>query len=361
MYYGSRYVATGVGLSSALNIEQERYLLGSEIVENLVVRKLQCLHTISPTKHPYLQENKTSRPLFTIRRPAHGGWYIRVHPSGANPKIAHINLVPPPVSSPYYDEAALSFICQTNSGKGTGRPWNNVPLPSPNPDPNQPPRKRIFSPTHSQNGDSESNSSEATVVHSYPPTPPANPMPMNPPSPNTVREKLDQLSPLSSPHIHRPPPTPASRLTHFILAPHSSPHVAKPASGGLFARALASVLNHKPSHATSFTICPVPSVDMYTPPIDIVPTHSSDAPPLNGPSLDCHAHRLSRAISEVVPHSPPPLVTYHDQTPTWTFGSSVGLLEIDRVLEAELGLSRGFVLAISLSYLEYLTEREVGL
>ena len=58
---------------------------------------------------------------------------------------------------------------------------------------------------------------------------------------------------------------------------------------------------------------------------------------------------------------PTPLLTYHDRTPVWTAGSTHGLLEVDQGRERELGIQPSFYVAVALTYLEFLTEREVSL
>lgn len=55
-----------------------------------------------------------------------------------------------------------------------------------------------------------------------------------------------------------------------------------------------------------------------------------------------------------------PLLTFHDQTPVLTVRSLTGLLEIDRSEEILLGVDTSFWIAIALTYLEFLEEREVG-
>ncbi|THG98227.1 hypothetical protein EW026_g3926 [Hermanssonia centrifuga] len=56
--------------------------------------------------------------------------------------------------------------------------------------------------------------------------------------------------------------------------------------------------------------------------------------------------------------TPIPLLTYHDRTPVWTVGTTYGLIEIDKLRERELGVQTSFYVAVALTYLEFLTERE---
>jgi hypothetical protein len=55
----------------------------------------------------------------------------------------------------------------------------------------------------------------------------------------------------------------------------------------------------------------------------------------------------------------PPLLTFHDQTPVLTVRSLTGLFEIDRAEERALGVDTSFWVAVGLTYLEFLEEREV--
>ena len=55
-----------------------------------------------------------------------------------------------------------------------------------------------------------------------------------------------------------------------------------------------------------------------------------------------------------------PFLIHHDRTPVLTFGSFTGLIEIDAVEEKMLGVDRSFWIAVSLTYLEFLENREVS-
>lgn len=54
-----------------------------------------------------------------------------------------------------------------------------------------------------------------------------------------------------------------------------------------------------------------------------------------------------------------PLVTFLDQTPVLTVRSLTGLLEIEESEEVLLGVDTSFWIAVALTYLEFLEEREV--
>ena len=58
--------------------------------------------------------------------------------------------------------------------------------------------------------------------------------------------------------------------------------------------------------------------------------------------------------------TPVPLLTYHDRTPLWTARTTHGVLEVDGHRVQELGVQTSFYVAIALTYLEFLMDREVG-
>jgi len=54
----------------------------------------------------------------------------------------------------------------------------------------------------------------------------------------------------------------------------------------------------------------------------------------------------------------PPLLVFHDRTPFLTVRSLTGLIDIDDPEEQLLGIDTSFWIAIVLTYLEFLEERE---
>ena len=184
----------------------------------------------------------------------------------------------------------------------------------------------------------DSLASDSTAVHSYPPTPPAAPIVPTPPSPSSIDAKLDTVESLPT-RISKTTPT---KITQFHLAPHSSAHVPDPQPGeqrSFITRALSLFQNHKPSHSASFTLCAL--------------DRPGYVPAAAGPS--------SQRFSQLIPKIPSPLLTFHDTTPILTVGSITGLLEIDRAEERILGVDTSFWIAVGLTYLEFLEEREVCL
>ncbi|KAL5479051.1 hypothetical protein ACEPAI_2339 [Sanghuangporus weigelae] len=298
---------------------KERFLTDDEIVENVV-------------------ENASSRICWTIHRPKRG-WYIKIRSPFFPPGVS-IPLTPLSTSSPFYTDAALSFSTRINPPKRIKH--LNPPIPS---------SSRVSSPpTHSSKSSTDTvSSSSETVVHSYPPTP--SPRASNalgqPPSPDSVRAKLDQISNTSD---QRPAVSPEVR--QFFLAPHSIPHVPESQNASLITKALSIFRNHQPSHSLSFTLCPLP-------PSEDASSSSSASTSHEHASSNAHSkrHSLSR-IGELIPPSPPALITFHDRSPAWSLGSFSGLLEIDIAMERELGVDRSFWVTVALTYMEFLLERE---
>ena len=152
------------------------------------------------------------------------------------------------------------------------------------------------------------------AVHSYPPTPTASSS--APSSPRLPPSKLE-----GSGRIGRKRQT---QISPFLLAPHSITHVPHPSQQpSFFGRVLSTFRNHAPSHSLSFTLSPILPTPPQTPPI------------------------------------PTPLVRFHDRTPVLTARSVTGLLELDESVERALGVAPSFWIAIALTYLDFLEDREV--
>ncbi len=146
-----------------------------------------------------------------------------------------------------------------------------------------------------------------------------------------------QTSPTMTSNIPRP-----MQITQFILAPHSlAPQV--PTADSFFSRALSVIRSHRPSHSRSFTL-------------SRVPPSQSLPPPYTSQSSVTLTTDVETSVS-----APPliPFLVHHDRTPVLTFGSFTGLIEIDTVEERMLGVDRSFWIAVSLTYLEFLENREV--
>jgi len=263
---------------------KERFLFDDEIVEHIVY-------------------NPTSTICWTIHRPKRG-WYIRIR-APSFPTGVFIPLLPVPKVSPNYTDAAISFACRTT-----------IPtLPS--------------SPKLSTDTDS-------TLVHSYPPSPPAPSVVLQPPSPTSIEAKLEEIS---SPRTTTLQPRQLpSQITQFILAPHSSAHIPQADTSSFLTRALSAFKNSKPSHSSSFTLCPLPP-----PPSPTSPTQLPAPPGHHFPHLSPR---------------PIPFLTFHDRTPILTVRSITGLLEIDQTEQKSMGVQTSFWIAVALTYLEFLGERD---
>jgi hypothetical protein len=71
------------------------------------------------------------------------------------------------------------------------------------------------------------------------------------------------------------------------------------------------------------------------------------------------ARQSTAAILEQQTYPLTPLLVFHDQTPVLTVRSLTGLIEIDKAEESYLGIDTSFWIAVALTYLEFLEEREV--
>lgn len=252
----------------------------------------------------HVVHNQTSTICWTIHKPKRG-WYIRIRAPSFPPGVL-ISLLPIPRTSPNYIDAALSLSCRTNARSTT-----------------------IYSPNTSKKMSVDSTS----TVHSYPPTPPPASIMITPPTPQSISARLEEISPspiATQKSASRP------QVTEFLLAPHSTPHIPGPHPGeqmSFITRALSMLKNNRPSHSDSFTITLL--------------NRPSPQPPGSG-------HR----ISQIIPMTPTPLLTFHDRTPVLTAASVTGLLEINRAEERILGIDTSFWIAVALAYWEFLQDRE---
>ncbi|KAI0920277.1 hypothetical protein AcW1_002064 [Taiwanofungus camphoratus] len=281
---------------------KERFLADEEIIEHLV-------------------DNATSTILWTIHRPKRG-WYIRLRTPSFPPGM-FIPLLPLPQSSPYQTDAALSFACRTNPPSYS---LSNSPQ-----QPFSPPKGSLDSDV------TLTDSHRDNVVHSYPPTPPplTPTVIVRPPSPRSVHAKLEEIDLEASSSRIQPRQTSRAPVTHFLLTPHSTAHVPKPTEKvSIFTRVVSAFKNNVPSHSYSFTLSPLPST----------PTAASSS------SAEHHTNSVSA--------TPVPLLTFHDRTPVWTVRCSSGCLEIDKTQVRSLGVDMSFYVAVALTYLEFLSERE---
>ena len=255
--------------------------------------------------HCHSKHNHTSTVCWTIHKPKRG-WYIRIRAPSFPPGV-FISLIPLPRSSPSYTDAGLSFSCRTNAP----------------PDPMSP------SSTAKVSEDSMS------TVHSYPPTPHAASIMI---TPQSIKERLEEVPTTSITAQKRASLPQVSKISQFLLAPRSAPSATEPQSGeamSFITRALSILKSSRPSQTASFALTPFNS----------------------SPSAPSAGNRLS----QVIPASPTPLLTFHDRTPLLTAASVTGLVEIDRAEERMLGLDTSFLITVALAYWEFLEDREVGI
>lgn len=292
----ARYVVQSSDVISDLriNVFEEGY-------DNVIWYKERFLGDDEIIEH--VVHNQTSTTCWTIHKPKRG-WYIRIRAPSFPPGV-FISLLPIPRTSPSYTDAALSFSCLANA-----------------------PSTAIYS-----SSTSKVSMDSTSTVHSYPPTPPRASIMITPPTPQSISARLEEISP--SPIAAQKRPS-RPQATQFLLAPHSTPHIPGPHPGeqtSFITRALSMFKNSRPSHSASFTIMP-----------------------LNRPSpqLPHSGHR----ISQIIPMTPMPLLTFHDRTPLLTAASVTGLLEIDRAEERILGVDTSFWIAVALAYWEFLEDRE---
>lgn len=224
------------------------------------------------------------------------GKHSKLNINSVNKGRSSIPFTPVPTSSPHHIDAALSFRSRTN-----------IPAPT------MPPL---------------STRESTCSIHSYPPSPPPAAVVVSPPSPKSIQAELDRIAE----NPDREPKTlrvniPLSQVTEFILAPHV-PEVPKPDTS-FFARAFQVLKSHTPSQSNSFLLSR----------ISAPPPYSSDSSVAAAPSA--------------------PFLTFHDQTPVLTVRSLTGLIELDRDEERLLGVDTSFWIAVALTYLEFLAERDV--
>jgi hypothetical protein len=194
--------------------------------------------------------------------------------------------------------------------------------------------------------ETDSTLNDDSGIHSYPPTPPAV-IVVQPPSPSAVHAKLNEIAPrpirqnsAPQPSLHR------TQITEFYLTPLSVVNQRQMNRSSFFSRALSVFTSNSWPDSNSFRLCPVKPISLPAYPLpagiraSVLPTHQISSSP--GASTE-----------------PIPLLTFHDRTSVLTAGSITGLIEIDQTIERLLGLQTSVWIAIALTYLGNLEEREV--
>ncbi|KAF7370319.1 hypothetical protein MSAN_00663300 [Mycena sanguinolenta] len=285
-----------------------RYVVrSSDVLEDLKVNvMLENSDKVVWFKERFLEEeeivehfvhNESRRIQWTMHRPRNG-WYIRIR-SPAFPPGAFIPLIPPlPNSS--HPPGALLFSSRTNI----------------------PPVVDALARV------------STSTVHSYPPTPPPAVV-VHPPTPASIQTRLEQAQGSQRP---QPPPT---QVTDFVLAPYVGEPV-QPAQMWFFQRAYSMIRSSTAALSYSFTLSRV----------GMPPSSPSDAAasPLPSPA--------DSTVSLAAPVALPPLLTFHDRTPVMMVSTVTGLIEVDQAEERLLGVDSSFWIAVALTYLEFLQEKE---
>ncbi|TFK69188.1 hypothetical protein BDN72DRAFT_796839 [Pluteus cervinus] len=256
----------------------------------------------------HIVHNASNTICWTVHRPIRG-WYIRLR-SPLFPPGVFIPLTPVSQKSPHFVEGALSFNSRTN-----------VSTPSV--------EERQFT--------LEEDTDATPVVHSYPPTPPPA-LNVQPPSPKSVSAKLSQVSsPPSSIKTLRPrPPSLSTQVSQFVLAPEVNQQPA-PTNNSIFARALSALRYHRPKQSNTFTLTRIPAPML---------------PYLSNPAL------ATLPVQLVSPSTtPPPILTFLDQTPVMTFGATSGIIELNQPDLESLGVEASFWVSVALTYLDFLENR----
>ncbi|KAJ7743647.1 hypothetical protein B0H16DRAFT_1561224 [Mycena metata] len=257
----------------------------------------------------HLVHHESRRICWTMHRPRNG-WYIRIR-APSFPPGAFIPLIPP-LPNTHHPTGALLFSSRTNI----------IPINS--------------------DGGAALSPRTSTTEHSYPPTPPAT-SPVVPPTPTPASVQARLLE------QRRAPPN-AQVVTQFVLAPYTgTPEVVKPEELGFFQRALRAIKSTTAGPSYSFTLARVAPV--LAPPA-LSPLVAESTVALTAPTPP--------TPSTPVPTSPPvpPLLSFIDRTPLTTVHAVTGLIELDTAQEQALGVEGSFWVAVALTYLEFLQEKE---
>jgi len=128
-----------------------------------------------------------------------------------------------------------------------------------------------------------------------------------------------------------------------VLTPSSIPPMQQQQApnASFLTRAFSMLMSHRPSYSRSFTLSRLLAPGLLSSP----PPYVSNVP-------------LVPEVDGVPPPLRPPLLVFHDRTPFLTVRSLTGLIEIDTKEERSLGVETSFWIAMALSYLEFLEERE---
>lgn len=182
--------------------------------------------------------------------------------------------------------------------------------------------------------------SKNNARYSYPPTPPADA--------GSTTALLLAGSSAQPPSRPAPPPM---QISHFVLTPTSRHRVRHHGAGTSPSTASAS---HVPSLFSRFLPSALhdPKANSYTSAFEL------DVKPPSRPLVDSTPENSATGGVPVLPPRPPPLLTFLDETPTFSVRTQ-GSLEINSRMEARFGVDRAFWISVSLAFLEFLEQRDV--
>ena len=210
----------------------------------------------------------------------------------------------------------MSFSSRTNIPGATAQPTEEETQPNIRDD---------------DEGDIEASSSAS--IHSYPPASTSERSSSSTSRPSSISQKPFRSS-------LKPIPT---QITQFVLAPSSIPPIQQPS---FFTRAFSILKSHQSSHSNSFTLS------------RLLASGALSSPPPYASSVPLVPEVASIGDAPLPLH--PPLLVFHDRTPFLTVRSLTGLIEIDKTEERLLGVDTSFWIAMVLTYLEFLEEREAS-
>ncbi|KAJ7936849.1 hypothetical protein B0H13DRAFT_247224 [Mycena leptocephala] len=245
----------------------------------------------------HVVHNESRKVCWTMHRPRNG-WYIRIRSPSFPPADPTIAEHAPPVW-----RALIFFAHKYTHRLGRALPSEHVHGP--------------LIPTHTPAGGGRAS-----------------------PTPASVQAKLEQAQ---GKQRGQPPPT---QVTEFVLAPYTG-EVIKPEQMTFFQRAFSVIKSQTAGPSYSFTLARVRPPSAPSPPSYVSPTNTT---PMPSP--------VESTVPLAAPVAQPPLLTFHDRTPTMTVNTITGLIEVDQAEEAALGVDSSFWIAVALTYLEFLQEKE---
>ncbi|KAF7297081.1 hypothetical protein MIND_00941000 [Mycena indigotica] len=177
----------------------------------------------------------------------------------------------------------------------------------------------------------------------YIPLTPAPPAGAHPPGSLLFSSRTNAFIPNTPSLMHSYPPPPTSppgqengrilieTITQFVLTPHQLDG-NKSEELSFFHKALNTIRKNSAGPDYSFTLRRIAPIST-----------TSQAPP---------------PTTTVTSEAPSPLVTFTDRTPTMTVHAITGLLIVSQFEEQMLGIESSFWIAVALTYLEFLQEKE---